>query len=89
AHAHLDRIDFDRLERRIQPVGDPILPVVEEIVAIVPDGLGEWAHYGTTTQDIMDTATSLQIRRALDALERDLAAISSGLKRVRSALPSR
>jgi len=79
AHAHLDRIDFHRLEKRIQTVGYPILPVVEEIVAIVPDGLGEWAHYGTTTQDIMDTATSLQIRRALDAIERDLAAVSSGL----------
>lgn len=79
AHAHLKNIDLERYEKRVGVVGAPILPVVEEIVAVVPDGLGEWAHYGTTTQDIMDTAMVLQIRRALDAIERDLGLISDGL----------
>lgn len=79
AHAHLENIDLDRYEKRVAVVGAPILPVVEEIVAVTPDGLGEWAHYGTTTQDIMDTATVLQVRRALDAIERDLDEISDAL----------
>lgn len=79
AHAHFENIDLDRYEKRIGVVGAPILPVVEEIVAVTPNGLGEWAHYGTTTQDIMDTAMALQVRRALDAIDRDLAKISDAL----------
>jgi 3-carboxy-cis,cis-muconate cycloisomerase len=79
AHAEIENIDLDRYEKRIGVVGAPILPVVEEIVAVVPDGLGEWAHYGTTTQDIMDTAMVLQMRRALETIERDLATIADAL----------
>ena len=78
-HAQLENINLARYEQRTQVVGAPILPVVEEIVAAVPDGLGEWAHYGTTTQDIMDTALILQVRDAFDAIERDLAFISRAL----------
>lgn len=78
-HAQLSNVDFDRYEKRTAVIGAPILPVVEEIVAAVPDGLGEWAHYGTTTQDIMDTALVLQIRQAFDAIERDLGKISEAL----------
>ena len=77
-HAHLANIDLERYEKRTAVVGAPILPVVEEIVAAVPDGLGG-AHYGTTTQDIMDTATVLLVRQALDTIDRDLAAISGAL----------
>ena len=79
-HAHLANIDLERYETRTQVVGAPILPVVEEIVAAVPDGLGEWAHYGTTTQDIMDTALVLQVRQAFETVERDLEKICEALR---------
>ena len=78
-HAHLTNIDLERYEKRTQVVGAPILPVVEEIVAAVPDGFGEWAHYGTTTQDIMDTALVLQVRQAFEIVERDLEKICEAL----------
>ena len=80
AHAHLANINLERYETRTQVVGAPILPVVEEIVAAVPDGLGEWAHYGTTTQDIMDTALVLQVRQAFETVERDLEKICEALR---------
>ncbi len=41
----------------------------------VADSLGpesRWVHYGLTSQDVWDTATSLQLRAALDLLEADL-----------------
>ena len=79
-HAHLANIDLERYETRTQVVGAPILPVVEEIVAAVPDGLGEWAHYGATTQDIMDTALVLQVRQAFETVERDLEKICEALR---------
>ena len=42
----------------------------------VADSLGpesRWVHYGLTSQDVWDTATSLQLRAALDLLQSDLA----------------
>ena len=33
---------------------------------------GRWVHYGATSNDILDTATGLQIRDALDILEHKL-----------------
>src|SRR5437899_12064539 len=36
------------------------------------EGAGGYVHWGATTQDIMDTATVLQLRRAHRILARDL-----------------
>jgi 3-carboxy-cis,cis-muconate cycloisomerase len=40
---------------------------------------GRFLHWGATTQDIMDTATVLQIRRGLELLEADLSAVRTHL----------
>ena len=77
--ASVDRIDLDKLAARTAVVGVPILPLVEQVAAMVPDGLGEWCHYGATTQDIMDTADVLQYRSALNHVSADLEAIAESL----------
>ncbi|WP_034949817.1 adenylosuccinate lyase [Erwinia oleae] len=41
---------------------------------------GEFIHYGVTTQDIVDTATVLQLRQTLDVIRRDCVAIADALK---------
>ncbi len=56
-----------------------MLPVVQQLVKKCADGVGEWCHWGATTQDITDTATVLQIREALDLVEGELKAISKAL----------
>ncbi len=38
--------------------------------------MAKWVHYGTTTQDVIDTATMLQAREALDLLDTGLGAIA-------------
>jgi len=53
--------------------------VVQQLVSLCRDGLGEWCHWGATTQDITDTATILQIREALALVEADIDAISQSL----------
>ena len=58
-------------------IGYPILGVVQQIVALCDNGLGEWCHWGATTQDITDTATVMQIRAALDLIEADMEAIAN------------
>jgi 3-carboxy-cis,cis-muconate cycloisomerase len=48
-------------------------------VAACSDRLGEYCHWGATTQDITDTATIMQIREALALVEQDLATIADSL----------
>jgi 3-carboxy-cis,cis-muconate cycloisomerase len=56
-----------------------VLPVVQQLVGLCRDGLGEWCHWGATTQDITDTATVMQIREALTLIERHLDGITGAL----------
>ena len=72
----IENIDMARLKQQTERIGYPILGVVQQIVGLCRDGLGEWCHWGATTQDITDTATVMQIRAALDLVEQDMAAIS-------------
>jgi 3-carboxy-cis,cis-muconate cycloisomerase len=78
-HCHADQFDFARLKSETERIGYPVLPVVHQLVGLCRDGLGEWCHWGATTQDITDTATVLQIRDALELVEQDLLAISASL----------
>ncbi|MPZ58992.1 MAG: 3-carboxy-cis,cis-muconate cycloisomerase [Rhizobiales bacterium] len=79
AKCRVQNIDFARLKQQTERIGYPILGVVQQIVALCKDGLGEWCHWGATTQDITDTATVMQIRAALDLVEADMEAIAASL----------
>jgi 3-carboxy-cis,cis-muconate cycloisomerase len=79
AHCRFDRIDMDELRRETERIGSPVLGLVHQLAAACKDGLGEYCHWGATTQDVTDTATILQVREALDLIEADLAALSNSL----------
>jgi len=78
-HCNASEIDFAKLKTQTERIGYPVLPVVQQLVAACRDGLGEWCHWGATTQDITDSATVMQIREALTLVEADLDAISNAL----------
>jgi 3-carboxy-cis,cis-muconate cycloisomerase len=65
------RIDFDRLRHETEITGYPILPIVHQL-AEAAGAAGGYVHWGATTQDIMDSATVLQVRAALDLVAADL-----------------
>ena len=75
----IENIDFVKLKATTERIGYPILGVVQQIVALCDKGLGEWCHWGATTQDITDTANIMQIRAALDLIEADMEAIAAAL----------
>jgi 3-carboxy-cis,cis-muconate cycloisomerase len=79
AKCKIENIDFAKLKQATERIGYPILGVVQQIVGLCKDGLGEWCHWGATTQDITDTATVMQIRAALELIEKDMAAITASL----------
>jgi 3-carboxy-cis,cis-muconate cycloisomerase len=78
-HCRVAEIDFAKLEAETVRIGYPVLPVVEQIVALCRGELGEWCHWGATTQDVTDTATVLQIRDALTLIEADIDRIGAAL----------
>jgi len=78
-HCRVAELDFTELEAQTVRIGYPVLPVVQQIVALSRDGLGQWCHWGATTQDVTDTATVLQIREALALIEADIDRISVAL----------
>ncbi|HVY57542.1 MAG TPA: 3-carboxy-cis,cis-muconate cycloisomerase [Xanthobacteraceae bacterium] len=78
-HCSVDQYDIAKLKLGTERIGYPVLPVVQQLVALCRDDLGEWCHWGATTQDITDTATILQIREALDLVAADIDAIAASL----------
>ena len=56
--ADVNNVDFEQLKRDTERIGYPVLGLVQQIVRQVNikcPGLGEWAHYGATTQVIFPT----------------------------------
>lgn len=73
------KIDFDKLRARTEQIGYPVLGVVSQLNALCRDGLGEYSHWGATTQDVTDTATVLQIGEGLAIIEDELKTLSASL----------
>lgn len=78
-HCKFEFFDIDKLKKETERIGYPVLPVVAQLVKLCKGGLGEWCHWGATTQDITDTATIMQIRDSLTLIEKDIDAISDAL----------
>ncbi|MBW4655905.1 MAG: adenylosuccinate lyase family protein [Kaiparowitsia implicata GSE-PSE-MK54-09C] len=76
-----DAIDMDELRTAAAIVGYPIVPLVSMLANRAGES-GQWVHFGTTTQDVMDTAQVLQLREALTATLVDTARIELLLGRL-------
>ena len=78
-NCEIGKIDMEKLRGETERIGYPILGVVSQLNALCRDQLGEYCHWGATTQDITDTATVMLIREGLELVEADLKAISDAL----------
>ncbi|WP_443094595.1 class-II fumarase/aspartase family protein [Rothia koreensis] len=78
--ADASQIDLERLRISTENVGYPILDIVEQISAQVGE-MGGFVHWGATTQDIMDTATVLQIKDGIDLISYQLDQVRDVLRR--------
>jgi 3-carboxy-cis,cis-muconate cycloisomerase len=78
-HCNAAEMDYAKLKTQTERIGYPVLPVVQQLVALCRDGLGEWCHWGATTQDITDSATVMQIREGLALVEADINGIADAL----------
>lgn len=71
-------IDMDRLAHDTGNVGYPILGLVRQLSEAAGES-GGYVHWGATTQDIMDTASVLQVRNGLKLIDSDLERIEKAL----------
>lgn len=55
--------------RQCRITGHPLMGLVRCYAAACGNGYGQYVHYGTTTQDILDTATMLQLKEAYGVIE--------------------
>jgi 3-carboxy-cis,cis-muconate cycloisomerase len=70
---------YDRLARETDIVGYPVLPLVRQLVEQTPGDAAKYIHWGATTQDIMDTASVLQLRAGLVVVKRQLEELTTTL----------
>ena len=71
-------LDLAMLKAETDVVGYPIVGIVHQMAEAAGE-VGGYVHWGATTQDIMDTATVLQLRDALALVETDLAGLDDTL----------
>ncbi len=76
------QIDFVALARDAESAGNLAIPLVKQLTALVAKDNTEAAkfvHWGATSQDVIDSGLVLQLRAALDLIERGLAELTRAL----------
>ncbi len=79
AFARAEKIDRAEYRQDFEAAGFPIVGLVRQLAKIVPEGDGEFAHWGATTQDIMDTGLVLALRDILVWVEESLDGVIANL----------
>ncbi len=80
AAARYENLDTAELAASVRNVGYPVVGVVKGL-SRAAGAAGAWTHWGATTQDIMDTATVLQVKSGLTLIASELDAVIAGLAR--------
>lgn len=78
AAARVENLKTEDLAASARNVGYPVVGLVAGLSKAAGEA-GGWTHWGATTQDIMDTATVLQVREGLNLIEAELNGILNAL----------
>lgn len=74
AACHAERFDLDAIAAESVDGGNPVIPLVQHLRSAIDGPAADYVHWGATSQDILDTALVLVVRRAWPLLDADLAA---------------
>lgn len=78
-NAKVAKVDLAEIARAMADAKHPLVPALRALQKLCKPELGEWLHYGPTTQDILDTGTVLQLKEAHAIILRDLRAVGRAL----------
>ncbi len=62
-------VELDRVKEIEDEIHHDMMAVVIGISEKCPEDAGKWVHFGATSNDILDTATGLQLKEAVQILE--------------------
>jgi len=85
AHARVENVDIEAIAAAIRQIKHPLVPALKAVQALCEPAHGEYIHFGPTTQDVLDTATVLQVKDAHALYLRDMKAIGRALYRLADA----
>ncbi|MDP3417795.1 3-carboxy-cis,cis-muconate cycloisomerase [Falsiroseomonas sp.] len=83
--ARVEMLDIPALAAATRNTGFAVVGLVKQLSAAAGPEAGRWTHWGTTTQDITDSAFVLQMRDAFALIEADLDRLITALARLAQA----
>jgi 3-carboxy-cis,cis-muconate cycloisomerase len=84
---NVDFIDIPKLKKEIRLGGNAAIPLVQQLMKIVKNSnfeASKYVHYGATSQDIIDTASVLQIKVFINWLNQKIEVLVNELVRLTS-----
>lgn len=76
------RFDFEEIAAAGQPVANPVEPLVRALSEAVGGDAARYVHWGATSQDVLDTASMLVVRRSLGLVRAELDAVAAACARL-------
>jgi len=80
--AKIDNVDLEEIAVGVRRIKHPLIPALKAVQDLCSKDFGEYIHFGPTTQDVLDTATVLQIKDAHIIYLRDMKAIGRALAKL-------
>ncbi|MEQ5111880.1 adenylosuccinate lyase [Providencia vermicola] len=77
-HADADKLNIEEIASQGAQMKHSLMPTLIALQKQCGEA-GEYIHYGATTQDVVDTATMLQLKSAFNIIERDAKALVTAL----------
>ena len=68
AKARVENLDIGAMKEEFDRIGSPIPPLVHRLTNAVNQEAARYVHWGSTTQDVLDTGMALQVRNGLDLM---------------------
>lgn len=65
----VDLLDEELFRKQYAITNHPLVCLIRTYAAVCEGNAGEYIHYGTTTQDIIDTANMLQLKEAYELIQ--------------------
>ena len=69
ARAKVENLDITAMKEEFDRVGFPIGPIVHQLAKAVSEQSARYVHWGSTTQDVIDSGMALQMRSGLNLLD--------------------
>jgi 3-carboxy-cis,cis-muconate cycloisomerase len=79
AAARVENVNLERIAEGTRQAGYPVAALVSELGRLAGAEAARFIHLGATTQDILDTALVLQMRRALTSIRAEVIALAKAL----------